>query len=88
VKDLAAVNELGARLAASGVKRLTAAELTIRDRRARTAEGTASFNGAGLILCNAPWRFANTLETLLGGLAPLLAQGPGAGHLVDTISGE
>jgi 23S rRNA A2030 N6-methylase RlmJ len=40
------------------------------------------------VICNPPWRFANTLETLLGRLAPLLAQASGAGHRIDEISGE
>jgi 23S rRNA (adenine2030-N6)-methyltransferase len=83
VKDLAAVDRLRAALAGSGVPRLLRAELSVRGRG---AGGT--FNGAGLILCNAPWHFDNTLEQLLAGLAPLLAQGPGSSHLIDRISGE
>ena len=83
VKDLAAVNNLRADLAASGVRRLLRAELFVR---ARTHEGT--FNGAGLIICNPPWRFAKALQGLLAGLTPILSQGPGAGHLIDEIAGE
>jgi 23S rRNA (adenine2030-N6)-methyltransferase len=88
VKDLAAVARLRAALAASGIKRLVAAELTIRDRAARGSDGAATFNGAGMILCNPPWRFAATLKMLLAGLVPLLAQAPAAGHSIDQISGE
>ena len=83
VKDLAAVDRLRVGLAKSGVRRLVRAELTVRDRG---ADGT--FNGAGLIVCNPPWRFAKDLAALLGGLVPILAQNDGAGHLIDEITGE
>ncbi|CAN5203066.1 23S rRNA (adenine(2030)-N(6))-methyltransferase RlmJ [soil metagenome] len=83
VKDLAAVNSLRADLAASGVRRLLRAELFVR---ARGHDGT--LNGAGLIICNPPWQFAEALAELLAGLVPILTQEPGAGHLIDEISGE
>ena len=54
--------------------------------RERGAEGT--FNGTGLIICNPPWQFAAVLSRLLAGLAPILAQGAGAGHTIDEIAGE
>lgn len=83
VKDLAAVDRLRLGLAASGIRRLLRAELTVRER---SAEGT--FNGAGLVICNPPWQFADALTALLAGLAPLLVQGAGAEYLVDLIAGE
>jgi 23S rRNA (adenine2030-N6)-methyltransferase len=83
VKDLAAIDRLRVGLTGSGIRRLLRAELTIRDR---AAPGT--FNGAGLIVCNPPWQFAETLEALLAGLVPILTQGEGAGHAVDEIAGE
>jgi 23S rRNA (adenine2030-N6)-methyltransferase len=83
VKDLAAIDRLRVGLTASGIRRLLRAELTVRDR---AAPGT--FNGAGLIVCNPPWQFAETLEALLAGLVPILAQGEGAGHAIDEIAGE
>jgi 23S rRNA (adenine2030-N6)-methyltransferase len=83
VKDLAAVDRFRAGLAAGGVRRLLRTELFVR---ARGDGGT--FNGAGLIVCNPPWQFADALEPLLAGLAPLLAQAPSAGYLVDEIAGE
>ena len=83
VKDLAAVDRLRRGLKESGVPRLLRAELTVRDRA--TPE---RFNGSGLIICNPPWRFEETLEALLSGLAPVLADGAGAGALIDRISGE
>lgn len=83
VKDLAAVDGLRLALAKSGIRRLVRAELSIRDRGA-----AGTFNGTGLIVCNPPWQFADMLESLLGLLTPLLAQGPRAACLVDEISGE
>ena len=70
-------------LAASGIRRLLRAELTVRERGAGD-----TFNGSGLIICNPPWQFAETLDVLLAGLVPLLEQGPGAGYLIDEIAGE
>jgi 23S rRNA (adenine2030-N6)-methyltransferase len=81
VKDLVAADGLRLRLAKSGIRRLLRAELTVRDT-------PGAFNGSGLILCNPPWQFAGVLKTLLGGLVPLLAQGPGAAFTLDEIAGE
>ena len=83
VKDLAAVDRLRADLARSGIRRLTRAELTVRERG---AGGT--FNGTGLVICNPPWQFGEALAALLAGLVPVLAQGDGAGHTIDEIAGE
>jgi 23S rRNA (adenine2030-N6)-methyltransferase len=83
VKDLAAVDRLRAILARSGIRRLTRAELTVRTR---SADGT--FNGTGLVICNPPWQFAEALTALLAGLVPVLAEGDGAGHIIDEIAGE
>ena len=83
VKDLAAVDRLRLDLARSGIRRLTRAELTVR---ARDAGGT--FNGTGLVICNPPWQFGEALAALLAGLVPVLAQGDGAGHIIDEIAGE
>jgi 23S rRNA (adenine2030-N6)-methyltransferase len=83
VKDLTAVDRLRVRLAKSGIRRLLRAELTVRERG---ADGT--FNGTGLVICNPPWQFAGVLSALLAGLAPVLAQGDGAGHTIDEIAGE
>jgi 23S rRNA (adenine2030-N6)-methyltransferase len=80
---LAAIEGLRLALAKSGIRRLLRAELTIRDR---AAGGT--FNGTGLIVCNPPWQFAQTLEALLAGLVPVLAVDAGAGHTIDEIAGE
>ena len=83
VKDTAAIERLRKGLKASGIPRLLRAELNIRNRT--TPE---RFNGSGLILCNPPWQFEETLTALLKGLAPILADGPDAGVFIDPISGE
>ncbi len=83
VKDLAAVDRLRVRLAESGIRRLLRAELIVRERG---AGGT--FNGTGLVICNPPWQFAEALAALTAGLVPILAQGDGAGHVIDEITGE
>ncbi len=46
------------------------------------------FNGTGLVICNPPWQFEETLAALLTGLWPHLADGPGAGKVIDVIAGE
>lgn len=83
VKDLFAVDLLRSRLAESGIRRLLRAELTVRER-----DAPGSFNGTGLIICNPPWQFIDTLRILMAGLAPVLSQGPGASFQIDEISGE
>ncbi len=83
VKDLAAVDRLRLALAKSGIPRILRAELFVRDRATPDR-----FNGTGLLLVNPPWQFEAALEALLGGLAPILADGPGAGFLLDPIAGE
>jgi 23S rRNA (adenine2030-N6)-methyltransferase len=45
-------------------------------------------SGTGLIVVNAPWRLADELRILLGGLAPLLAQSSGAGFSLDVIGSQ
>jgi 23S rRNA (adenine2030-N6)-methyltransferase len=83
VKDLPAVDRFRASLKESGIPKILRAELMIRSR------ATAGlFNGAGLILCNAPWHFEDSLTAMLAALKPILAAGPGATVLIDPISGE
>ncbi len=83
VKDLEAIDAFRNGLAASGIPRLLRAELTIRARATPDR-----FNGAGLVICNPPWQFEEGLTALLGGLAGILADGPGAGFAIDRIAGE
>lgn len=83
VKDLVAVKRLWQTLAESGIQRLLAAELWVRDRA--TPE---SFNGTGLILCNPPYELDRTLDELLTGLVPILGEDDKAGRRVWWIRGE
>lgn len=83
VKDLQSIARFRRGLSDSGVPRLLRAELTVRGR---AVGGT--FNGAGLVICNAPWQFEETLEALLAALVPILSDGPGAGYQIDRIAGE
>jgi 23S rRNA (adenine2030-N6)-methyltransferase len=83
VKDLVAIDRFRAELARTGIPRLIRAELLIRNRAA-----VGRFNGAGLVICNPPWKFEETLNALLTGLWPHLADAPGAGKVIDVIAGE
>lgn len=83
VKDLVAIDKFRADLARTGIKRLIRAELLVRNRAA-----SGRFNGTGLVICNPPWKFEETLSALLTGLWPHLADGPGAGRMIDVIAGE
>jgi 23S rRNA (adenine2030-N6)-methyltransferase len=83
VKDLEAVQQLRDRLVATGIRRLLRTELNVRARNTPNR-----FNGSGLVICNAPWRFAEAFRDLLGGLAPILADGTGGGVVMDEIAGE
>jgi 23S rRNA (adenine2030-N6)-methyltransferase len=83
VKDLEAAQALRDGLAASGIRRILRAELTIRARS--TAD---RFNGSGMVICNPPWQFEAALRDLLAGLAPILADGAGGGVVIDEIAGE
>jgi 23S rRNA (adenine2030-N6)-methyltransferase len=83
VKDLFAIDRFRTGLAASGLRRLVRAELTVRRR-----DTPARFNGAGLVICNPPWQFEEALAKLLSALLPALADGPGAASEIDVIAGE
>ena len=83
VKDLVAVKRLWQTLAESGIQRLLAAELWVRDRATPD-----SFNGTGLILCNPPYELDRTLDEMLTGLVPILGEDDKAGRRVWWIRGE
>ena len=83
VKDLVAIDNFRTELARTGIKRLVRAELLVRNRAA-----SGRFNGTGLVICNPPWKFEETLSALLSGLWPHLADAPGAGRVIDVIAGE
>ncbi len=83
VKDIGSVKNFHKRLYESGVERLLAAELWVRERSTPDR-----FNGTGLVLCNPPWKLEQALQTLLRGLAPLLGEDDAAGSQVWWIRGE
>lgn len=83
VKDIAAIDRFRKNLVRTGIRRLLRAELFVRNRAA-----VGQLNGTGLIVCNPPWKFEEALNTLLAGLWPHLADGPGAGQTIDVIAGE
>lgn len=83
VKDIGAAKNFWKRLADSGIPRLLAAELWVRDRT--TAD---RFNGTGLVLCNPPFQLDRTLSPMLEHLAPILGEEPRAGSRVWWIRGE
>ncbi len=74
IKDRPPIERFHHRLAASGIRRLLIAELLVRG-----AGSAEQLNGSGLLLVNPPWRIEEALAPLLDALAPLLAQGAGAG---------
>jgi 23S rRNA (adenine2030-N6)-methyltransferase len=73
---------LARRLRRSGINKILRAELNLR------AADAAALTGCGLILVNPPWRLEEELRVLLGGIAPLLAGGDGAGARIDWIAGK
>jgi 23S rRNA (adenine2030-N6)-methyltransferase len=82
LKNDEAVGEFIAALKGSGTSRLMRTELWVR------GAGDGGFRGSGLIIRNAPFTLAGELEIMLPVLSSLLAQGPGAGWRVQTLSGE
>jgi len=83
VKNLVAIDDFRENLARTGIPRLLRAELFVRDRTT-----TGRFNGTGLIICNPPWKFNETLNALLSGLWPHLADGPDGGKTIEIIADE
>jgi 23S rRNA (adenine2030-N6)-methyltransferase len=82
LKNDAAVGEFIEALEGSGIGRLMRAELWVRGAEA------GGFRGSGLIIRNAPFTLAGELGTMLPALSSVLAQGPGAGWRVETLTGE
>lgn len=70
-------------LVLSGIRRILAAELTVR---APTAPDR--LNGCGLAIVNPPYGFETVARDLLAGLVPILAQASGAASRVETLVGE
>lgn len=83
IKDIGAVKNFHKRLFDSGIPKLLAAELWVRERATPDR-----FNGTGLILCNPPWQIDRTIDDLLTGLAPILGENDKGGRRVWWIRGE
>lgn len=83
IKELRPVAAFRRKIAELGLPKATAFELTIRDTQDETL-----LNGAGLLVVNAPFTLAATLEVLLPELARVLAQGRGGGYRVEQLGNE
>lgn len=83
IKDEAQVARFRDAVARTGARRVLVAELRVSRPRPR-----GGLHGAGLILVNPTWPFAEECPALLAWLARLLAQGPEAYAQVDWLVGE
>ncbi|MDR3496527.1 MAG: 23S rRNA (adenine(2030)-N(6))-methyltransferase RlmJ [Ancalomicrobiaceae bacterium] len=83
VKDLRQVRRFKEQLAASGIRRILAADLFVRPP---TADGTLA--ASGLIIVNPPYTLDDELRRLVPGLVKALSQGPGASGEVSWLVGE
>lgn len=81
IKDVRQVAAMRRQVAGLGLGKALLVELTIR----RPAD-PARLNGAGLIVVNAPFTLAQKLNALLPEFTCLLAQGEGAGFLLEELS--
>ena len=81
IKDERAVLAFRREIAALGIAKVLAVELTIRG-----SNDPALLNGCGLIIVNPPFTLAGKLEGLLPELSRVLAQGKGAGFRVDELT--
>lgn len=61
-------------------------KVLVVEQMIRGADDPQRLNGCGLLIVNAPFALAPALNAALPFVAPLLAQGPGAGWRVETFS--
>lgn len=80
IKDLRQAVALRQRIAALDLPKVLAVELMIRG-----ADDATRLNGAGLIIVNPPFTMRAKLEGLMPELARILAQGSGAGFLLEDL---
>lgn len=83
IKDERAVQAFHRDVAALGLQKVLAVELTIRGTR-----NPDLLNGTGLVILNPPYPLRQQLELMLPVLSERLAQGPGAAARLDWISPE
>ena len=80
IKEMAPVAAFRREVAALGLQKAMAIELMVRGGADETR-----LNGAGLIAVNAPFTLSAKLDALLPELAPVLAQGEGAGFRIEQL---
>jgi len=80
IKEMAPVAAFRREVAALGLPKAMAIELMVRGGADETR-----LNGAGLIAVNAPFTLSAKLDALLPELAPVLAQGEGAGFRIEQL---
>jgi 23S rRNA (adenine2030-N6)-methyltransferase len=83
IKHRAPVAAFHAALVASGIRRITIAELLLRPD-----DDPERLNGCGLVLVNLPWRLDTTLSELLPALSARFGASPSGGALVKTLVPE
>lgn len=81
IKDERAVGAFRREIAALGIAKVLAVELTIRGGGDPTV-----LNGCGLIIVNPPFTLAGKRKALLPELARVLAQGKGAGFRIEELA--
>lgn len=81
IKDRGPADRLRAGLAATGIPRMLAAELTVW-----SVLDPTRLNGCGLILVNPPWRLPDQIAELLPALQPILARDAGGGTSLDWLT--
>lgn len=83
VKDTGAVAAFRNSVAATGIRRILAAELWVE--RPGDPE---TLTGCGLLVVNPPWTFKESIEAALPFLAKVLARAPGAGWRAEWLVPE
>lgn len=83
LKKGAPVGRFHNRLGALGIRRILAAELSVRDPAA-----TSGLTGSGLVLVNPPWTLEAELRVILPELVRVLGQDRTASYRVEWIAGE
>jgi 23S rRNA (adenine2030-N6)-methyltransferase len=81
VKDLAQTKSFLESFREAGIRRVLRIELCVGGTSER-------LNRAGLVVVNPPFGFEGDTRAMLPFLAEHLAQGPGAGFVVEEVAGE
>lgn len=81
IKNLEATTQFYERLRESGVRRVLRLELAV-------GGDAPGLRRTGLVIVNPPYGFLEEARLILADFAPRLAQGRGAGYVVEEITGE